>query len=181
MKNKKVIILVSAIVVLLACIIVIMTRSKNDIEAKERMIKRQIRTNDTVMVYNEIVIDNHRLDSYTVEDEKSYKKVGYAHFILNEKNNYELVEVIDADKITRITDDIMVYEFLEMKVEGFSTTLNFVISNDPQLAKVERVIENGETQIKEVTTNPAICFFDDLDHPVRSEYIFHDKDGNIIK
>lgn len=182
MKNKKLIILVSAIVVLVACaFIVIMTRPKNDIEAMERMIEKRTRTNDTVMMYNMTVIDDHRLASYTLEDAQSYKKVGYAHFIINKDSNYELIDVIDADKITKKTDDITVYEFSEMKVGDYLTTTNFVTSNDPQLAKVERIIENGEIQTKEVTTNPAICFFDDLDGPVKSNYIFYDKDGNIIK
>lgn len=183
MKKKKWIFSVAMIFILIGCIsIVIMSRPKNDITSMEKMISKRIKANETVMVYNEIVIDDYRLDSYILKDAKEYQKVGYALFRVNRDGNYEILNVIDADKTIKIADDITLYEFSQLRAGDFSiNTSLFVISNNPQLAKIERIMENGEIKIKEVTDNPSISFFDDLDRSSKARYNFYDKNGDILK
>lgn len=182
MKNKKWLFLLFIIFILIVCLsIVIMSRPKNDIASIEKMISKRIRTNKTVMLYNEIVIDDHRLISYILKDAQEYQKVGYAHFRINRDGIYELINVIDEDKITKKVHDITIYEFSQLKAGDFSTTSVFVISNNPQLAKIERIMDNGEIQVKEVITNPSASFFDESDGDINAIYNFYDKSGDIIK
>lgn len=182
MKNKKWYFSIFVTVILIVCIsIVIISRPKNDIDSMEKMISKRIRTNKTVMIYNAIVIDDYELVSYILKDSQEYQKVGYAHFIINRNGNYELINVIDADKTTKKAHDITAYEFSQLELEDFSTNTTFIISNNPKLAKIERISKNGEIQIKEVTTNPFIVFFEDSDGDLKAKYNFYDRDGNIIK
>ncbi len=173
----------SMIFILIVCIsIVIISRPKSNIASMEKMISKRIKTNKTVMVYNGTVIDDYRLVSYILKDPQEYQKVGYAQFRINRNGNYELINVIDADKTTKKAHDITVYEFSQLKVGDFSITTNlFVISNNPKLAKIERMMDNGEIQAKEVITNSSISFFEDSDGDIKAKYNFYDKSGHIIK
>jgi len=171
------------IFILIVCIsIVIMSRPKNDIASREKMISEQIRTNETVMIYNAIVVDDYRLSSYILKDVEKYQKVGYALFRMNRDGKYELISVIDADKTTNKAHNISLYEFSQLKAGGFPINPSlFVISNNPQLAIIERIMDNGEIQIKEVTDNPSISFFQYLDENSKAKYNFYDKNGDILR
>ncbi|QZY54534.1 hypothetical protein [Crassaminicella profunda] len=63
------------------------------------MISKQIKAKETIMIYNMDVVDDHRLVGYLIEDEQKYENFGFALFEMNKKGNYELINVIDADKI----------------------------------------------------------------------------------
>ena len=183
MTSKKSIFSIFVIFILIVCIsIVIMSRPKNDIASREKMISEQIRTNETVMIYNAIVVDDYRLSSYILKDVEKYQKVGYALFRMNRDGKYELISVIDADKTTNKAHNISLYEFSQLKAGGFPINPSlFVISNNPQLAKIERIMDNGEIQIKEVTDNPSISFFQYLDENSKAKYNFYDKNGDILR
>lgn len=184
MKNKKLIFSISLIFILIVCVyIIIMSRPQDNITLMEKMISKQIKTKKTVMVYNAIVVDDYELASYIIEDAKGYEKCGYVHFRINKDGKYELIDIIDADKTIKKAPDITVYKFSQLKVGNaiLPYTETFVISNNPKLAKIERIIENGETQIKEITTNPSISFFEDLDGDIKAKYNFYDEYGDIIK
>ena len=183
MTSKKSIFSISVIFILIVCIsIVIMSRPKNDIASREKMISEQIRTNETVMIYNAIVVDDYRLSSYILKDVEKYQKVGYALFRMNRDGKYELISVIDADKTTNKAHNISLYEFSQLKAGGFPINPSlFVISNNPQLAIIERIMDNGEIQIKEVTDNPSISFFQYLDENSKAKYNFYDKNGDILR
>lgn len=158
------------------------SRPKSDIALMEKMISKRIKTNKRVIAYNTIVADNYRLVSYIVEDVQEYKNVGYARFKISRNGNYELINVIDADKVTKKAHDITVYEFSQLKAGDFSINKNlFVISNNPELSKIERIMDNGEIQAKEIITNPSISFWGDLDEDTKAKYNFYNKDGKIIK
>ena len=183
MTSKKSIFSIFVIFILIVCIsIVIMSRPKNDIASREKMISEQIRTNETVMIYNAIVVDDYRLSSYILKDVEKYQKVGYALFRMNRDGKYELISVIDADKTTNKAHNISLYEFSQLKAGGFPINPSlFVISNNPQLAIIERIMDNGEIQIKEVTDNPSISFFQYLDENSKAKYNFYDKNGDILR
>lgn len=159
-----------------------MSRPQNDIASMEKMISKQIKAKETVIAYNMDVVDDYRLVGYLIEDEQKYEEFGFALFEMNKKGNYKLVNVIDPDKIAKEIDDIIVYEFSQFKLGDFSQPRQLVIiSNNSQLARIERINENGEIQIKEVTNNPSISFFEDLDGGLDAKYNFYDKGRNIIK
>lgn len=183
MKNKKWIFLLFVVFILIVYIsIVFMTHPKNDIASREKMISKRIKTNETVMIYNSIVGDDYRLSSYVLKGEEEYQKAGYGHFRKNRDGNYELIDIIDADTVTKEAHDIILYEFSELKVGNFpiETTL-FIISNNPKLAKIEQIMDNGEIQIKEITENPSITFFQYLDKNSKVKYKFYDKNGDILR
>ncbi|QZY53942.1 hypothetical protein [Crassaminicella profunda] len=183
MKNKKLNFSILAIFILIVCVFILnMPRPQNDIASMEKMISKQIKAKETVVVYNMDVVDDYRLVGYLIEDEQKYEKFGFALFKVNKKDNYEFINAIDADKTTKETTDIIVYEFSQFKLGDFSQPRQLVIiSNNSQLASIERITKNGEIQIKEVTDNPSISFFEDLDSNVKVKYNFYDKGGNIIK
>jgi hypothetical protein len=182
MKKKKLIFSISTIFVLIVCIFIVITSGpKNDITAMEKLISKRIRTNKTVVIYSMNVIYEHRLVSYVIEDAQVYQKAGYADFIINKDGNYELINVIDADKVTKITHDIALYQFSPFKIEDYLTTTNFVMSNNPQLAKIEQIMDNEVVCTKEISNNPSITFFDDLDGTIKVKYKFYDKSGGIIQ
>ncbi len=56
----------------------------------------------------------------------------------------------------------------------------FIISNNPELSRIERIRDNGEIQNKEINVNPSISFFDDLDNN-KAEYNFYNESGDIIE
>ena len=161
MKNKKHSLLISMIFTLIVYIsIIIISRPKNDITSIEKIISKQIKTNKTIIAYNSNVSDNHELVSYIIKDEQGYQKVGYAYFNINRNGNYELINVIDADKTTKKANDITIYEFSQLKVGNTTLpTQLIIISNNTDLAKIERITENAEIQVKDVINNPSINFF----------------------
>lgn len=59
------------------------------------------------------------LGPYILKNAEEYQKVGYGLFKLNNKGNYELLNLIDADMITEKAHDITIYEFSNLK-EGLS-------------------------------------------------------------
>ena len=51
-------------------------------------------------------------------------------------------------------------EFSELITNEVSiNTSLFIISNNPKLSMIERIIGNGETRKKEINVNPSISFF----------------------
>ncbi len=187
MKNKKWILLTAVICILVFCFF--KSRPQDTIALMENMISKHIKAKHSIMVYNQIVIDNHRLVSYVQEGKEGYQEVGYAHFILNDKGKYKLHNIVESDKIIEKGKDITIYEFSKLELEFSHLTKSdfsigkslFIISNNPQLAKIERIMDNGEIQVKEVAINPYISFFDDLDGNSKTEYYFYDKNGDIIE
>ncbi len=187
MKNKKWIFSIVIIFILIAY--VFLSRPRDNIALMEKLISKHIKTKQSVTLYNATVIDNHRLVSYILKDAERYQEVGYAHFRINSKGKYELLNLIEPDKIIEKASDITIYEFSQLKSEfsqlitndfSINTSL-FIISNNPQLVKIERIMTNGEIQQKEVSTNPSISFFHDLDEYNKAEYKFYNKNGDIIK
>lgn len=161
---------------------------RDNIASMEKMISRELKTEHKVTIFNTIIINDYRLTSYVLENVDKYEKVGYVCFRLNNNGNYELINLIDADDITEKADNIFVYEFskineyLSSQIIDFSIgKSSFVISNNSQLAKIERIIDNGEIQTKIIDINPSIIFFQDLDGGNKKEYKFYDKKGNVIK
>lgn len=187
MKNKKWIIAI--IMIFIFTIYVVMSRPQDSITLMEKLISKHIDTNQSIIIYNQIKVDNHNLVSYILSSKDKYQGVGYAHFKINNKGKYELLNVIEPDKITEKTRDITIYEFYKLREEFSSLTTNevsintslFIISNNPKLSMIERIMGNGETKKKEVNVNPSISFFDDLDDTSKAEYNFYNENGDIIK
>lgn len=182
MKKKKWIFILFIIFILVVCIS-IKSRfgSKSDIDTMEKLISNQIRTDETVIIDTMDVMNEHRLVCYILENDQFYQKVGYADFKINKKGSYELIKVVDADKVSKLTQDIALYQFTQFKVEDYLISTNIVISNNPQLAKVEQIIENRVVQTKEISNNPSISIFEDLDRTLKAKYKCYDKSGGVIQ
>ncbi len=190
MKNKKwifVIMLISIIFILIAYNFY--SRPQGYSTVMEKLISNHIKTRKPIVIYNSIVIDDHHFVSYILEDPKGYQEVGYAHVRTNSNGKYELINIIKPDKTTEVARDITIYEFSRLKSEisqliTSDYTINtkvFIISNNPELLKIERIINKKEIQTEEITTNPSITFFDDLDEDNKVEYNFYNRNEEIIK
>jgi hypothetical protein len=184
MKNKKWIIAIIMISIL--TIYVVMSRSQDNITNMEKQISKHIDSNQSITIYNATIGENSKLVSYILSRKDKYQGVGYAHFKINNKGKYELLNVIEPNKITEKASEITIYEFYKYREElitnedSINTSL-FIISNNPKLSMIERIMGNGETQKKEINVNPSISFFDDLDDNNKAEYNFYDENGDIIK
>ncbi len=184
MKNKKWII--ATIMIFILTIYVVMSRPQDDITLMGKLISRHIDSNHSITIYNAIVVDEHKLVSYILSSEDKYEGVGYAHFQINNKGKYELLNVIEPDKITEEARDITIYEFHKLREELVTNQLSinpnlFIVSNNPKLSMIERIMGNGGTQKKEINIDPSISFFDDLDDSDKVEYNFYNENGDIIK
>jgi len=181
MKMKKWTFLIIIMFIIIAYIF--LSQPKDDITLMEKQISKYIKAKQSVLIYNAINIDNHELMSYIKKDGDKYQQVGYAHFTINNKGKYELLNVVRPDKIIEKASDIIVYEFskLNLEVPNLSTNLSiFIISNNPNLAKIERIMNNGDNQQKEVNSNPSISFFYENNDKV-AEYNFYNQNGDLIK
>ena len=184
-----------AFVIITAFILIVyglISSPRDEITSMKNIISRELKTKNTVTIINTIVINDYRLTSYVLKDADEYEKAGYVYFRINNSGNYELISLIDADNITEKVDNIFVYEFSELDeyississiiMEDYSVGKSyFIISNNSQLAKIERIIDNGEIQTKIIDNNPSITFFRDLEGENTEEYIFYDKKGSVIK
>lgn len=185
MKDKKWVVLVFIVLILITYLWI--SSPKNDLEKLERLITKHINAKQTVEIFNKTVVDNHQLVSYIVKESNEYKQVGYAHILYNDNNKYEVLNIIEPNKTIEKSDDINLYEFTNLKPEFSSLELDkftintsiFIISNNPELAKIERIISNGDIQVKAINSNPSISFFD-VTEEEEMEYKFYNKDGNII-
>lgn len=186
MKNKKLIIAITVIFIL-AIIFTIYTlrfRPQNDLILMEELISKHIKTNQSVTIYNETHVNNYRLVSYILMAEDRYKGVAYALFKINHKGKYELINVFEADKVTEKASDITIYQFPNFIIDEVKISRSlFIISNNPELSRFERIMENGEIAETPVDSNPipGISFFNDLDNNIIVEYNFYNKNGDIIK
>ncbi len=181
MKRKKWTILIIIIFIIISYIF--LTQPKDDIAKMEKQISKYIQAKQSVLIYNAINVDNHKLMSYVQKDGDKYQQVGYAHFIRNNKGKYELIDVARPDRIIEHASDIIEYEFSELNLEvpNLSTNLStFIISNNPNLAKIERIMNDGDIQQKEVNSNPSISFFSKGNDKV-AEYNFYNQNGDLIK
>lgn len=186
MKNKKLIITITMIfiLVIIFAIYILMFRPQNDLAVMEKLISKHIKTNQSVTIYNATHINNHRLMSYILIGQDKYQGVGYAHFKINDKSKYELLNVFEPDEIIEKASDITIYEFSNLIIDEVPINKRlFIISNNPELSRIERIMENGEIRETEVNTNPIseISFFNDLDDNYTVEYNFYNKNGDIIK
>lgn len=187
MKNKKWGILI--IFAVIALIYVIISRPKDDIVAIEKLILKEIGRDHSVTLYHEIVIDNHSLVSYIQSKDDKYQAVEYAHFTLNDKGNYELLDRIEADRIYEVANAITLFEFSNLQEAAKDITTDpvsidpnlFVLSNNPKLSRIDRTMENGEVEEKKIDTNPAILLYDNEDTDKNVEYKFYDKNGARIE
>ncbi|NLV88338.1 MAG: hypothetical protein GX021_03085 [Tissierellia bacterium] len=186
MKTGKFLYIIIAISILI--IYLIISSPRDVITSIEKMISKELKTKHIATIFNVIVIDDYnRLASYVLKNGDKYEKVGYAYFRLNNKGSYELIDLIDADNIAEKANNIIAYEFLKLNQHISSLTTDdlisslFIISNNPKLAKIERIINDREIQTREVNFNPSIIFFQDIDEGNKEEYVFYDKEGNIIK
>lgn len=153
MKNKKWIIAI--IMILILTIYVVMFRPQDDISLMGKLILKHINSNQSITIYNATIVDNSKLVSYILSSQDKYQGVGYAHFKINSKGKYELLNVIEPDKITEKASDITIYEFYKLGEELITNKVSinaslFIISNNPELSMIERIIGNGETQKKEI-------------------------------
>lgn len=178
--------MITTFILIMYCFI---SSPRDMITSMEKMVSRELKTKHTVTLFNTIVINDYRLTSYVLKNVDEYEKVGYVCFRLNNNGNYELINLIDADNITEEADNIFVYEFSKLD-EYISSIIidvssvgksSFIISNNSQLAKIKRIMDNGEIQTKKIDINPSIVFFKDLDGENIKEYIFYDKKGSVIK
>lgn len=187
MKNKKWIIAI--IIIFILTIYVVMSRPQDDGTLMVKLISKHINNGQSITLYNAINVDNHSLVSYILSSKDKYQGVGYAHFIINNKGKYELLDIIEPDKIIEKASDITIYEFYKLSEEFSKFITNevsigsslFIISNNPQLSRIERVMDNGEIQKKEIDVNPSISFYDYFDDNSKVEYNFYNESGDIIK
>ena len=165
------------------------SRPKDEIALMEKLISKDSNTNQSITIYNEIIIDDHRLVSYILSKKNKYQGVEYAHFKRNSKGKQELLTIIEPSRIIEEVSDISMYEFSNLE-EEFSNFASdkisigdslFIISNNPELSKIEKITDNEEIQEKKINTNPAISFFDPVDKDNRVEYKFYNKNGEIIE
>lgn len=167
------------IIMLIIIAYIFLSQPKNDIAQIEKQISKSIKSKGSVLIYNVIIADNHELMSYIQRDGDKYEQVGYAHFVRN-KGKYELLNVIKPDKVIEKASDITIYEFshLNLEISEIPTSI-FVISNNPNLAKIERIMNDRKVQLKEVRSNPSITFFNEGNDKV-IEYHFYNQDGGIF-
>lgn len=166
-----------------------MSRPQDDGTLMVKLISKHINNGQSITLYNAINVDNHSLVSYILSSKDKYQGVGYAHFIINNKGKYELLDIIEPDKIIEKASDITIYEFYKLSEEFSKFITNevsigsslFIISNNPQLSRIERVMDNGEIQKKEIDVNPSISFYDYFDDNSKVEYNFYNESGDIIK
>lgn len=186
MKIKKWFLFIAIIFVLGAY--VFYSRHQDEVTTMEKMISKHIKTKEIVTIYNAINVDDYSLVSYIIEGKNRYEKVGYAMFILDSKGNYELLNIVEPDRVIEMADDITIYEFLNLKSQfpqvnrdDFSINPSvFIISNNPKLAKIGRKMENGEIEYNEVVASPSISFFYDLDEVNNIKYNFYDERGILL-
>ncbi|WP_409228929.1 hypothetical protein [Gudongella sp. SC589] len=160
-----------AFVIITAFILIVyglISSPRDEITSMKNIISRELKTKNTVTIINTIVINDYRLTSYVLKDADEYEKAGYVYFRINNSGNYELISLIDADNITEKVDNIFAYEFSELD-ENISSIIkedysvgksSFIISNNSQLAKIERIIDNGEIQTIIIDNNPLLLFFE---------------------
>lgn len=177
MNRKRLAFLITMIIIIVGYIILV--QPKDDITKMEKQISKHIKAKQSVLIYNATHIDNHRYMSYIQRDGDEYQQVGYAHFITNNQGKYELLDIIKPDKVVEKASDITIFEFFKSNNISENSDI-FIISNNPDLAKIERVMNNGETQQKEVDKNPSISFFYE-DNGNVIEYYFYNQDGALIK
>lgn len=181
MNRKKWTLLIIIILIIIAYIF--LSQSKDDLDLMEKQISKYIKAKQSVLIYNATIIDNHELMSYIQKDGDKYQQVGYAHFIINNKGKYELLNVVKPDKIIEKASDVIIYEFLNLNLENPNLSTNpsiFIISNNPNLARIERIMNNGDSQQKEVINNPSISFFNEGNDKV-IEYNLYNQNGDLIK
>lgn len=186
--NKFSISIIILLVILLSIGCSVSNKSKAYTDVVEELIKKELKTRKKITVYNSIVVDDHSFDSFILEDNGIYDEVGYIHFKRDNNGKYEVIEIIKPDKVEEKAEGIRSYEFLGLKEaislittdDSLARNSIFLISNNPELDKIERVIDNAETYTIEVDTNPYIGFFEDLDVDNKIEYIFYNKEQEIM-
>jgi hypothetical protein len=178
MKNYKIFIFLFPFVLLIVAAILIFalgSRPKmygNDIASMETMIAQQLKTDETVTVFDTIDVEKCRYAGY-IAGETQY---AYAQFKANEHGDYELVEVKRASHLVRRAFDVSVsYSSLIKENETESTSYLVVVSSNPQLADIEWVI-GGDIRRYPVDSNPSIHVFE---LPGQfSQYFFYDQSGS---
>lgn len=191
MKKKGWLIGITAIFILI--IYFLMSQEQDGINRMEKLISEEIKSNGSITIYNDTHIDDYRLVSYIKGNKTKYDKIGYAHLIIDSKGKYELLNIIQADKITEQANNIKLYEFynLEEKFLKFATdkvasdvTIGrslFIVSNNNKLSRIDRIMDRGEIQVIDINTSPSINFFDDLNSVNKVKYEFYNENGDIIK
>lgn len=180
-KGKKLIYVILIIILFSAWIVKLISRSESDKALMEKMIAKQIKTKKPVILYNLWVLENYRLAGYVIGDEDKYEKFSFVVFNLNQEGDYEIIDVIEPYKTINEAADITVYEFSQIKIGDFLVDRQLAImNNNPNLSKVELIVENGESQIQEVYSIPEVIIFEDLDENWDLEYKLYDKYGNTI-
>lgn len=156
-------------------------RPKTDIDIMAKMISKHIKTKEPIIIYNMTVYHDYRLTGYVIGNEDRYKEFGYAVFTIGKDYKYKLVDVIEPDKTTIITSDIVVYEFSKIEFGDYADKKLAIMNNSPNLSKVEVILENGETKIKEVNSTPSVIVFEDIDVNLELEYYLYGKNGDVIE
>jgi len=181
MNRKRWFFLITIIIIIVGYIILV--QPKDDITKMEKQISKHIKAKQLVLIYNATYIDNHRYMSYIEGEGDKYQQVGYAHFLINNQGKYEHLDIIKPDKVIEKAKDIAIFELFKLNLEDYNILVNsdiFIISNNPDLAAIERVMNDGETQQKKVDKNPSISFFNEENENV-IEYNFYNQDGVLIK
>lgn len=207
MRNKNSIFIL-IIIIILAFVLSSCLKNQSELEVMESLISNYVNSNESVTAYHEIIIDNQSLVGFIVEDKNGYQDLNYAHFI-SKDNRTDILNIIEADKTIEIEEDIKLYEFSnlesdfieinenDLRIHVFKSndptdetlytaddieigTSTFILSNNSNLKKVEKIKANGEVNEKEVKENPSIVFFGNIGEDKEAKYKFYDTRGNII-
>jgi len=179
-KNRKLMIGICLVMILIICVIVIVSRPMvygNDTVSMEALIAKEMDTEKSVDVFDTIDVEDYRIAGFVM----GKAQLGYAAFKKNKSGNYEMTMAKNPSKTIPRGLDIAVSYFSYTTDDEFSNNL-VVLSNNPQLAEIEWTNKDNEDirRIK-VNTAPSITMIEFAEYNQESEYTFYDKGGQKIE
>ncbi|QOR34461.1 hypothetical protein IMX26_13320 [Clostridium sp. 'deep sea'] len=185
--KKKHSFLIALIILAIVIVSVIKNTKKeqvlmNDVYYKNEIVK-QLNTKKSVVIFGTTDIEDYRFVGYLIGNTVQSQRCSYAVFKKVDTDYYQINSVIYSKKMTSRAQDIVVSNFSFVKTGNTASTMFLIVlSKNANLAKITFEIKNEDNiTIKKVYINPSITIFEYPQYDFTGEYLFYDKDGNIIR
>lgn len=149
----------------------------NDLHDIETIVSNQFEQNCKIEIFDVVVIDPCKVAGFT----DAQKNLGYALFI--DQGNAEYIyrsfhiEHSDAESGQQIVYDSFKYR----QDDDNRRTMIVILSNDPDLARIDQIINNSEIRTITVSKNPSLTLFtEELSDPYEAIYHFYNNEGGLI-
>jgi len=117
-------------------------------------------TDENVTILSKIHCDDIRFCNYKIENKSGIKHFGYAQFYINDQNEAELFELIEADKITTYKKGITIYEFSTLGGDDFDIMTQYnLLSTNKDLSYVQVRYSDSSVSLIKVYENPFHDFY----------------------